>query len=571
MYIAPNSDIKILSGVPLDNTYEHTISWEQNPTARTTQANYFLSKVKYSFTNQYYQRVKRGWLKIQCNPDNLYDCNYLMFKNKSFGDKWFYAFILSIEYINNETAQINYEVDVMQTWLRGTKMDYNPEACFVERQHTPTDTLYGNLVPEEIANAGGEYFVDEEQVFDMNTMRILIYSSVQNEPDSSGNNWVAADGQILDHVYGGVKLYTFESTDAGVNSANSFIKTIATEANPDDIVFMKMVPTKFFSSVPTPTTGEPQEYTVSVSKPKSGQTLGGKNSGYVPRNMKMYTYPFNRIVVNNLSGDYKEYKWEEFTNEDDRGTFGIRGCFAWKTQAIAYPKNYRGIYRPIEDGVAFDAFPVCCWNGDAYKAWWAQNMGHVAMNVASSLLQMGGVPTISGGRSYNNSGSTSDISRSSGASSSIARTGTSYSEGGGYSFSANPIGGAVNLVGTVLNAYIDSKHVANKLYGSTDNSALLPALRLQEYRITRQSFRKETLRRYDRFFTKFGYAIKDITVPGYRNRERWTYVKTVGCNIQSTLNNEDSDKICEIYNNGITFWVNPNDIGNYELSNNPNG
>ena len=567
MYIAPNSDIKILSGVPLDNTYEHTISWEQNPTARTTQANYFLSKVKYSFTNQYYQRVKRGWLKIQCNPDNLYDCNYLMFKNKSFGDKWFYAFILSIEYINNETAQINYEVDVMQTWLRGTKMDYNPEACFVERQHTPTDTLYGNLVPEEIANAGGEYFVDEEQVFDMNTMRILMYLSVERKNDE----WVAADGAMYDNVYGGVKLYYAETNQAGVDIINSYIKDIAKNANPEDIVSIKQAPLKFFTYTPTATGSTPTEYTVQLSKPKSGQTLGGKNSGYVPRNMKMYTYPFNRIIVNNLCGDYKEYKWEEFTNEDDRGKFGVVGTYAWKSQAVAYPKNYRGITKPIEDGVIFDAFPVCCWNGDAYKAWWAQNMGHIITNYANGILQMTGVPTFSSGSSYSKSGSSSNISRSSGTDSSISRTGSSWSEGGGVSVSANPVGGAVNILTTTLNAYIDSKHVNNKIYGSTDNAALLPAMKAMEYRITRQSFRKETLRRYDRFFTKFGYAIKDITVPGYRNRERWTYVKTVGCNIQSTLNNEDSDKICEIYNNGITFWVNPNDIGNYELSNNPNG
>lgn len=543
MYIAPNSDIKILSGVPLDNTYEHTISWEQNPSARTAQANYFLSKVKYSFSKQYYQRVKRGWLKIQCNPDDLYNCNYLMFKNKSFGDKWFYAFILSIEYVNNETAQINYEVDVMQTWLRGNGLDYNPEACFVERQHTRTDSLYENIVPEEIANAGGEYFVDEEQVYDMNDMKIIVYSSVENKPEHGENNWVAADGAIHEHVYGGVKMYLFDTDDAGITQINNFIKTIATEANPEDIVSIKMVPKQFLTNS---TLGVPKEDTITLSEPKQGQTLGGKGSGYVPRNMKMYTYPFNRIVVNNLSGDYKEYKWEEFTKTNtgiyERGKIGICGVSAWKTQAIAYPKNYRNMLQPIEDGVIFDAFPLCCWNGDAYKAWWAQNMGHIVTNYANSAMQMLGVPTISN---------------------SSMRDETILSS------HANPIGGVVGILTTTLNAYIDSKHVANKLYGSTDNSALLSAMKMQAFRITRQSFRKETLRRYDRFFTKYGYAIKDITVPAYRNRERWTYVKTVGMNIESTLNNEDSDKICEIYNNGITFWINPNDIGNYELSNNP--
>ena len=226
MYIAPNSDIKILSGVPLDNTYEHTISWEQAPSARAAQEAYFLSKVKFSFTKQYYQRVKRGWLKIQCNPDDLYNCNYLMFKNKSFGSKWFYAFILSIEYVNNETAQVNYEVDVMQTWLRGIGLDYKMMPCFVERQHTATDKLYENLVPEEIANAGGEYFVDEEQTFEMNDMRIVLYSSVENV-GTDENEWVAAEGGIYDHIYSGAKMFLFDMTETGKQKLNDFIATLS--------------------------------------------------------------------------------------------------------------------------------------------------------------------------------------------------------------------------------------------------------------------------------------------------------------------------------------------------------
>lgn len=556
MYIAPNSDIKILSGVPLDNTYEHTISWEQAPSARAAQEAYFLSKVKFSFTKQYYQRVKRGWLKIQCNPDDLYNCNYLMFKNKSFGSKWFYAFILSIEYVNNETAQVNYEVDVMQTWLRGIGLDYKMMPCFVERQHTATDNLYENLVPEEIANAGGEYFIDEEQTFDMNDMRIVLYSSVENV-GTHGNEWVAADGGIYDHVYSGAKMFLFEMTEAGKTQLNNFIKTLATEANPDDIVFIKQAPRKFFQSTPTVTGERPQEYTVTLNKPKSGQTLGGKGSNYVPRNMKLYTYPFNKIVINNMHGTTKEYKWEDFTKDSERGSFGIVGGYAWKTEALAFPKEYRGISYPYDDGVIFDAFPVCCWNGEAYKAWWAQNMGHIGMSYVNSLMQWIPGPLIHHGVT-----GSAGVSTNSGLRASINKSAS-------VSSTADPVGGIVGILGTTINAIIDSKHVANSVHGNTDTSALLTALEALKYRFTRESYRKETLRRYDRFFTKYGYAIKDVTVPAYRNRERWTYVKTIGCNIESTLNNEDSDRICSIYDAGITFWVNPNEIGAYELSNNP--
>ena len=42
MYINPNSDIKLLHNIPLDNTYEHTIYFGNS----TLQYNYFSKYVK---------------------------------------------------------------------------------------------------------------------------------------------------------------------------------------------------------------------------------------------------------------------------------------------------------------------------------------------------------------------------------------------------------------------------------------------------------------------------------------------------------------------------------------------
>ena len=77
--------LRMLSGVPLDKSYEHTIYWE----SKTAQERGFLSKVKKSYNNLSYQRVSKGRIRIQENVGELYDCNYMMFKNPGFGDKWF--------------------------------------------------------------------------------------------------------------------------------------------------------------------------------------------------------------------------------------------------------------------------------------------------------------------------------------------------------------------------------------------------------------------------------------------------------------------------------------------------
>lgn len=141
-YIAPNSVIKILKNVPLDNTYDHTIYFEN----KTSQKTYFDSLVKYTLQAQSYQRINKDTMRVQILADNLYDCNYIMFQNTSFGDKWFYAFITKVEYVNNITSEITFEIDVMQTW----HFDYTLGECFVEREHTETDVVGQHVLPEPI-------------------------------------------------------------------------------------------------------------------------------------------------------------------------------------------------------------------------------------------------------------------------------------------------------------------------------------------------------------------------------------------------------------------------------------
>ena len=55
MYIAPNSTIHVLKGVPLDNTYRDTILFG---TADEQRA-YFVGKNKYTVAQYTYQRKER--------------------------------------------------------------------------------------------------------------------------------------------------------------------------------------------------------------------------------------------------------------------------------------------------------------------------------------------------------------------------------------------------------------------------------------------------------------------------------------------------------------------------------
>lgn len=142
MFIEPNTNIRILKNVPLDNTYKHTLYFS----SEAQQSTYFKGLTKHNLTNQTYQRVQKGVARVGIKAESLYDCNYIMFQNESFGTKWFYAFITGVEYVNNIVSEITFEIDVMQTWF----FDFNLRECYVEREHTVTDTIGEHIVTEPV-------------------------------------------------------------------------------------------------------------------------------------------------------------------------------------------------------------------------------------------------------------------------------------------------------------------------------------------------------------------------------------------------------------------------------------
>lgn len=144
MYIQPNSTIYIYHGIPLDNTYTDTIYFS----TEQAQQNFFLSD-RYNhilFTQQSYVRQNKNRVRLDIPYDSIYNYNYMSFRNTAYGTKWFYAFITDITYINNNCTEIEFEIDVMQTWLFEVTLD----PCLVEREHTATDVPGENLALEPV-------------------------------------------------------------------------------------------------------------------------------------------------------------------------------------------------------------------------------------------------------------------------------------------------------------------------------------------------------------------------------------------------------------------------------------
>ena len=232
MAIAPNTDIILLKGVPLDNGYQHTLYFANT----TAQYNHFNS-TNYGqkrFVKNTYQRVNKNQLRIQINAEEINDYNYLMFRNTSYGSKWFYAFINGREYINDITTEVTYEIDDIQTYFIGSTLPH----CFVEREHSITDNIGDNILPEPVEI--GEYVHSDWSI----AKRMIEYAYlVQVVDEDSGQAGI----NVYDQVYSGCELYAFGEDEAPAlkNFLDSYIQ------RPDQIVSIYCCPKAILPTIPT--------------------------------------------------------------------------------------------------------------------------------------------------------------------------------------------------------------------------------------------------------------------------------------------------------------------------------
>ena len=73
----------------------------------------------------------------------------------------------------------------------------------------------------------------------------------------------------------------------------------------------------------------------------------------------------------------------------------------------------------------------------------------------------------------------------------------------------------------------------------------------------------------DSYFDSFGYAIRKVGTPNMNARPHWTYCKTIGCVVHGDLPADDARQIERMFDNGIRFWKNVDELGNYSLDNSP--
>lgn len=503
MYIEPNTTIRVLKNVPLDKTYEHSVLF--GSTAQ--QESYFSSKTKFVFNNQTYQRVQAGKMRVQRKAEDLYDCNYLMFQNTSFGSRWFYAFITGVEYINNVTSEITFEIDVIQTWL----FDFRVKECFVEREHSETDAIGSNIVPENFEL--GEYVTEEFDALNkISNLSIVVACTFDK-------NYTNVAGAYYSGLYSGLCFNVFENSVQGALKVQDFIHNAG--AKTDGIVSVFLMPTAMITGA-----AEPSKY-YEFKKSKNYSSLGG----YKPRNNKLFTYPYNFLYVTNLQGNSAVFPYEYFSGSQCE--FIVTGDMSCNPSCVLAPQNYKGVMTNYDEKIVLGGYPQLGFNTDSFKAWLAQNGSSLAVNAMSSALQFG------------------------------AATGSVAGP------VAGAVGAGVGLVTSVASSVAQITQAAvkpNQAHGG-GGSQTMASLGLLNFGFMKKHIQPQFAKIIDDFFDKFGYSCHRVKVPNISARPHWNYTKTIGCTITGSVPADDMYKICSIYDSGITYWKNPDNVGNYSLNN----
>lgn len=566
MYIQPNTIAVLLTGVPLDETYDHTVKFA----SANAQRDYFLSKELMRVHPQTYQRHTENILRVEALADNLYHVNYLMFQNTSFGNKWFYAFVTKVEYVNNKTTELTYVIDVYQTWL----FEMQVGQCFVEREHIVNDFIGASLTDENLEVGDLECIYSTSPfrhavVPDTPSVRYSYYVMIA----STDNSTVPTDTYGAIRISGGNSLFSLytacsyllfnnEQNDAGV--IMDYFNDLASNDKLDTIINVTYVPAGYIEAFRA------------NAYPQFRFAIGTEHiyPAYVPKNKKLLQYPYRFISVHTQNGDDIPFKFEYWQNPEG-AVFAQGITIAPSPEIYVYPINYNT--PQVGQGVDFQqqygyeylinagSVPQIPFSTDSYKVWLAQN------SAWSNGKRIEGSEYIT----------PADVTRGLGSILGGAATGAVAGMQFGVSAQGiaptqSPIAGAIaggsaGLLNTVakvqdkMSAVEKAKLLPAKYHGGT--GYLEQQLDKLGGTFTVKAIKENFARRIDSFFEMYGYKTNELKTPNMDSRPHWNYVKTTWANINGNIPSDDITKLKAIFNNGITFWKNPSEVGNYSLNN----
>lgn len=598
------TNVTLYSGVPLFSDYKHT-RWF---TSKTEQNSFFSNqKVKKSFLDCTYQRTNKTYhFLANANAETLRDVNYISYVNKDYSSKIFYGFVTQIEYLNEQTSKVYFEVDVLQTFM----FDFSFKKSFVNREHRP---LYSGGLPvkntiEENLNYGNVLLTSKTKRITSNDLDYhwLIIASKERlhttergiQPTNLGVpqplcyyalpfhrnrgskvqlRWEEFNGQFAKSEYLALPddlLYSLYSNTDNVNQIVSLYVT--------DYFGLPFVSREVSSAVDQiDITDDRTNYIIEVAplgEGANGENINGiwladisefkpllrkvssdiftEFYGSKPEESKMLAYPYSQLLLTTMRGQQVEFNPLEFTNKEVyvviRGSLGTSNKVSYSLTPYTYMaentsdlKALFNLTNGIIDNNPNDV-PILV---DTLASYIQGNKNSV-MNMTNTIAFNGAMNFIGGLGQTTKGAITRDVDN----------VGT----------------GIANTVSAVGNTQLQLEGLIAK---SKDLDNTPPSLQQQGsntsfdfgngYVGVQLIFKTVTNEYYKiltDYFNMFGYKVMRMKTPDLTSRKYFNYIQLEMCNLTTDIEQEYSSMIKSIFMNGITLW-HTNSMYDYSLNN----
>ena len=539
----PTTNLRLLS-TPLESDYRNTL-WFPNVAAQT---NYFLGKTVKSYENFNYIK-KDNTITVPEEIDNLYNCNYIMYQNTNFGNKWFYAFIDSMAWASNGSTRLYVSTDAIQTWF----FDITYYQSYVDRCHSDTDVAGDNIIPEDfsgIAN-GGYYQVGTQ---DLKPNMLAIFSTTYTDGTPIGS-------EKINGIFSGAGYLTSPiNISGGVATVNTWLNTMVRQGLASAVSRIQQYPTN-------------HDTVITYAKhPTHLDCVGsGGLTTYIPTNKKLLSGAFISAYVS-LYGQEIEFNPEYIAGAQ----ISVQIAVDQTTGTVgAIVRNYGSAQNSTMTVTA--VIPESTWAYNQYKndynlhsasnAIYRRRAGlDRGVNTANSVIGVAGaladvtgavvdMVTPSGIIKDALNPTTTGISRlASAAQNAVSSAGNAYTYLGGI----DEITQDLTAISENYNAPAVGGVAQSNIFLAAQMTALSYGFKVPPLDI---------VKRIDKFLTVYGYKQSTYRTINTHARSSWTYIKTNGLNASGNFPDDDMNAIKRAFDKGIFFWSYTATFGNFDQSN----
>lgn len=515
----PSTNLRLLN-VPLEAGYSDTL-WFPDV---NTQTQYFLGKVV-KVINDFNFIKKDSTITINGNVESYYNCNYIMYQNANFSNKWFYAFIKRIEWASNSSTRLYCLTDCIQTWF----FDIIYYRSFIERQHVPSESSPNDYLATEPIGCPSVSFTQ--------TGSYSVYPDLVNVYATCNSNGEPIGATARFGIISGCALaYGYNITDVeGLgNRLNEYVSNGLASA----VSKIQQVPKALFDAGCKYSQDIPRYPTnINTYVPRNKKVLSGQF-------VKGYIGLYGQICQYNPNGAHepKLNVWLDPTT----GTIlaGLQSIEAGGNQRI-YAVQAR--------------IPEATWAYNQYKNDYNLHSGSNSMyyNRLTNYQELKPASEV-GDTLMSGIGLVAGLLTG-------GKLGTSFTD-------------FVNQV-TTAESYINGYDEITEEVSRRDESLNAPSIGSVSgstpYIVGGSNYvtwgfitgTYDDAQRLDDYFDMFGYQINMVQQPNLHARKAWTYIRVTDLKASGDFPNEDFDEIRKAFNRGLTFWDYTKTLGDYNQDN----